>query len=110
MELLNEVEVFDRILKGEAPPVVQTGWGVLDASQGERLNRTVVGHTEGSSKVISRNWPALNVQFDGFSKRNAVVRSATSCLLTSLDRVTGEAVVMSSPSRSASSGVRISSC
>lgn len=44
MELLNEVEVFHRILKGEAPPVVQIGWGVLDASQGEGLNRTVVGH------------------------------------------------------------------
>src|ERR1035441_2997776 len=47
----------------------------------------------GSHRVISRDWPASNVQFDGFSKRNAVVRSATSCLLTSLDRVTGEAVV-----------------
>jgi hypothetical protein len=57
--------------------------------------------SEGSSKVMSRYWPALNVQFDGFSKRNVVVRSATSCLLTSLDRVTGEAVVvvMSFPSR-----------
>ena len=44
MELLNEVEVFDRILKGEAPPVVQIGWGVLDASQGERLNGTIGIH------------------------------------------------------------------
>jgi hypothetical protein len=65
VELLNEVEVFDRLLKGEAPPVMQTGLGVLDASQGARLNRTVVGHTEGSSKVISRNWPALNVRIPG---------------------------------------------
>src|ERR1022692_2261054 len=42
---------------------------------------------------VPRLHAALNVQFDGFSKRNAVVRSATSCLLTSLDRVTGEVVV-----------------
>src|ERR1017187_5221839 len=61
--------------------------------------------SEGSSKLMSRNWPAWNIQFDGFSKRNAVVRSATSCRLTSLDRVTGEAVVvvMRSPSSSAPS-------
>jgi hypothetical protein len=44
----------------------------------------------GSSKVTSRHWPALNVQFGGLSKRNAVVRSAISCLLRSLTRVTGE--------------------
>src|ERR1039458_10788764 len=57
--------------------------------------------SEGSSKVMSRYWPDLNVQFDGFSNRNAVVRSATSCLLKSLAIVTGEAVVVdiSSPSR-----------
>jgi hypothetical protein len=57
--------------------------------------------SEGSSKVISRYWPDLNVQFDGFSNRNAVVLSATSCLLKSLAIVTGEAVVfdISSPSR-----------
>ncbi len=29
---------------------------------------------EGSSKVISRYWPDLNVQFDGFLSWNAVVR------------------------------------
>ena len=28
----------------------------------------------------SRYWPDLNVQLDGFSNPNAVVRSATSCL------------------------------
>ena len=57
--------------------------------------------SEGSSRVMSRYWPDLNVQFDGFSKRNAVVPSATSCLLKSLAIVTGEAVVVdiSSPSR-----------
>src|ERR1035438_3351066 len=57
--------------------------------------------SEGSSKVMSRYWPDLNVQFDGFSNRNAVARSATSCLLKSLAIVTGEAVVVdiSSPSR-----------
>jgi len=43
---------------------------------------------------MSKNWPASNVQFDGFSKRNAVVRSATSTLLTSLDTMTGEAVLV----------------
>src|SRR5665811_1389045 len=55
--------------------------------------------SEGLSKVISRNWPALNFQSESLSKRNAMVRSATFCRLTSLDRVTGEAVVllMSSP-------------
>jgi hypothetical protein len=42
----------------------------------------------------------LKLQFDGFSKRNAVVPSATSRLLKSLAVVTGETVVvvMSSPS------------
>src|ERR1019366_10374995 len=44
VKLLNEVEVFHRILQSEASPVVQIGWGVLDASQGERLDGTVVGH------------------------------------------------------------------
>src|ERR1035441_5990649 len=57
----------------------------------------------GSSRVISRNWPALNVQFEGFSKRNAIVRSATSCLLTSLDRITGAALVVAMRSASRSS-------
>jgi hypothetical protein len=61
--------------------------------------------SEGSTKVMSRNWPALNVQSPGFLKRNALVHSVTSSLLTSLDRVTGEAVAMSSPSRRATSGI-----
>jgi hypothetical protein len=57
--------------------------------------------SEGSSRVMFRYWPDLNVQFDGFSKRNAVVPSATSCLLKSLAIVTGETAVVdiSSPSR-----------
>lgn len=52
----------------------------------------------------------MNVQFDGSSNRNAVVHSATSCLLKSLAIVTGEAVVVDigSPSRVIASGVGVS--
>ena len=62
--------------------------------------------SEGSSKVMSRYWPDLNVQSNGFSKLNAVVPSAISCLLKSLAIVTGEAVVVVISSRGISSGVR----
>src|SRR5665213_3603798 len=38
----------------------------------------------GSSKVMSRYWPALNAQLAGRSKRKAIVPSAISCRLKSL--------------------------
>src|SRR5665213_571231 len=47
--------------------------------------------SEGSSKVISRYWPALNVQPDGFSNRKAMVPSATSLRSFSLQLKPGDA-------------------
>ena len=76
-----------------------SSWGALAMENDRTFPSASI--SEGSSKVMSRYWPDLNVQFDGFSNRNAVVPSATSCLLKSLAIVTGETAVVdiSSPSR-----------
>src|ERR1700685_1845026 len=47
--------------------------------------------SEGSSKVISRYWPASNVHPDGFSNRKAMVPSATSLRSFNLHMKPGEA-------------------
>jgi hypothetical protein len=50
--------------------------------------------SEGSSKVISRYWPALNAHPDGFSNRKAMVPFATSLRSFSLQLKPGDAAAV----------------
>src|ERR1035437_9126322 len=75
---------LNAVLRIRVATIRVSSWGAL-AMENVRVFPSA-SVAAGLSKVMSRNWPALNVQFDGFSERNEVVSSATSALLTSLDR------------------------